>query len=365
MPRLLEQSPSGNGERDASLGAVEQPDPELEFELADLLADRGLRDMQALCRTAEVQLLRDGDEIPQVPEFHCRSPLINLRFVLRPGRRPRRASSLTARTSAAGSWSSSTSLSTTSGRRRRARPRASSPLAACPMTSMPSSRSSSAAIPAQTSRFGCTMTTRTVHGGQPELTSESGRRAVAEDSGWMGARTVATRGHRCGRSSHRIGPRARQGGASDPTPGSGYPDIRSGCRVRPTQRPAHGCDDRRDGRFCADRRRRPGLPGARATDACGRADSWSWPRRQPWPRPWPSPSGCGPTACWSTWASPTATGSRWRGQLSALPWRPRVVLTSTDADAASLDDVRSSGAGAFVAKDALPNAPLASLLADA
>lgn len=61
---------------------------------------------------------------------------------------------------------------------------------------------------------------------------------------------------------------------------------------------------------------------------------------------------------------PDGDGVALAGQLSALPWRPRVVLTSTDADAASLDDVRSSGAGAFVAKDALPNAPLASLLAD-
>jgi hypothetical protein len=39
-----------------------------------------------------------------------------------------------------------------------------------------------------------------------------------------------------------------------------------------------------------------------------------------------------------------------------------VVLTSTDADAATPDDVRSAGAGAFVPKDALPNAPLGSLL---
>jgi hypothetical protein len=37
-------------------------------------------------------------------------------------------------------------------------------------------------------------------------------------------------------------------------------------------------------------------------------------------------------------------------------------LTSTDPDAASLDDVRASGAHAFVAKDDLPNAPLERLL---
>jgi DNA-binding NarL/FixJ family response regulator len=49
--------------------------------------------------------------------------------------------------------------------------------------------------------------------------------------------------------------------------------------------------------------------------------------------------------------------------LTGLPWRPRVVLTSSDPEAASEDDVRASGAGAFVPKDELPNAPLAVLLA--
>jgi DNA-binding NarL/FixJ family response regulator len=48
--------------------------------------------------------------------------------------------------------------------------------------------------------------------------------------------------------------------------------------------------------------------------------------------------------------------------LSALPWRPRIVLTSTDPDAASAEDVRRCGAAAFVAKDELPNAPLRRLL---
>jgi DNA-binding NarL/FixJ family response regulator len=51
--------------------------------------------------------------------------------------------------------------------------------------------------------------------------------------------------------------------------------------------------------------------------------------------------------------------------LSALPWSPRIVLTSTDPDAASSEEVRHAGAGAFVAKAELPNAPLARLLASA
>jgi CheY-like chemotaxis protein len=49
-------------------------------------------------------------------------------------------------------------------------------------------------------------------------------------------------------------------------------------------------------------------------------------------------------------------------ELSALPWHPRVVLTSARPDGASADDVRRSGAGAFFAKDQLPNAPLKRLL---
>jgi DNA-binding NarL/FixJ family response regulator len=49
-------------------------------------------------------------------------------------------------------------------------------------------------------------------------------------------------------------------------------------------------------------------------------------------------------------------------ELVALPWRPRVVLTSSDAEAATTSDVRRSGAEAFVPKDQLPNAALSHLL---
>jgi len=44
--------------------------------------------------------------------------------------------------------------------------------------------------------------------------------------------------------------------------------------------------------------------------------------------------------------------------LVALPWRPRVVLTSGDADVATHADVRNSGVDAFVPKDRLPDASL-------
>jgi two-component system response regulator DevR len=49
-------------------------------------------------------------------------------------------------------------------------------------------------------------------------------------------------------------------------------------------------------------------------------------------------------------------------ELSSLPWRPRVVLTSARPDAASPDEVRRCGAGGFFPKDQLPNAPLKQLL---
>jgi DNA-binding NarL/FixJ family response regulator len=59
---------------------------------------------------------------------------------------------------------------------------------------------------------------------------------------------------------------------------------------------------------------------------------------------------------------PDGDGVTLASQLAALPWRPRVVLTSTDPDAASPSDVRRSGAAAFVPKADLPNAELARLL---
>lgn len=49
-------------------------------------------------------------------------------------------------------------------------------------------------------------------------------------------------------------------------------------------------------------------------------------------------------------------------QLTALAWRPRVVLTSVESDIGSDGAVRGAGAEAFVHKADLPNAPLARLL---
>jgi CheY-like chemotaxis protein len=49
-------------------------------------------------------------------------------------------------------------------------------------------------------------------------------------------------------------------------------------------------------------------------------------------------------------------------ELTALPWRPRVVLTSSNAEAATASEVRRSGAEAFVPKNELPSAALKDLL---
>ena len=49
-------------------------------------------------------------------------------------------------------------------------------------------------------------------------------------------------------------------------------------------------------------------------------------------------------------------------ELTSLPWRPRVVLTSTNRDATTPSALHDSGALAFVPKEDLPDAPLRSLL---
>jgi CheY-like chemotaxis protein len=49
-------------------------------------------------------------------------------------------------------------------------------------------------------------------------------------------------------------------------------------------------------------------------------------------------------------------------RLSALPWRPRVVLISSDSDAANGDTARRMGAVGFVPKDELPGSSLRRLI---
>jgi CheY-like chemotaxis protein len=61
---------------------------------------------------------------------------------------------------------------------------------------------------------------------------------------------------------------------------------------------------------------------------------------------------------------PDGSGIDLGRELAALPWLPRVVLTSSDSGAA--DEIAAQEDGsvmAFVPKDELPNAPLVRLLA--
>jgi DNA-binding NarL/FixJ family response regulator len=59
---------------------------------------------------------------------------------------------------------------------------------------------------------------------------------------------------------------------------------------------------------------------------------------------------------------PDGSGIELAAELAALPVPPRVVLVSSDRDAASPEDVRRCGAGAFVPKQDLPNTAWGELL---
>jgi DNA-binding NarL/FixJ family response regulator len=59
---------------------------------------------------------------------------------------------------------------------------------------------------------------------------------------------------------------------------------------------------------------------------------------------------------------PDGDGVALAGQLASLPWRPRIVLTSSDRDATTDQDAVAAGAVGFVAKDDLPDAGLHRLL---
>jgi DNA-binding NarL/FixJ family response regulator len=60
---------------------------------------------------------------------------------------------------------------------------------------------------------------------------------------------------------------------------------------------------------------------------------------------------------------PDGSGVDLARELAALPWRPRVVLTSVDPDAASDEEARAVGAGGFAPKADLPGAGVRLLLA--
>ena len=74
-PRRCEHRGAGLGQLHLRPGPIEQPHAELVLEARDLLAERGLGDVQALGGAAEVQFVREGDERPEKPWVggHARS----------------------------------------------------------------------------------------------------------------------------------------------------------------------------------------------------------------------------------------------------------------------------------------------------
>jgi CheY-like chemotaxis protein len=59
---------------------------------------------------------------------------------------------------------------------------------------------------------------------------------------------------------------------------------------------------------------------------------------------------------------PDGDGVALARELAALPWRPRIVLTSINGDITTAEEARDAGARAFVHKAELPSVPLAQLL---
>jgi CheY-like chemotaxis protein len=59
---------------------------------------------------------------------------------------------------------------------------------------------------------------------------------------------------------------------------------------------------------------------------------------------------------------PDGDGVRPARDFASLPWRPRVLLTSSSPDAVRPEEVDSSGVVGFVPKNELPDAPLERLL---
>jgi DNA-binding NarL/FixJ family response regulator len=59
---------------------------------------------------------------------------------------------------------------------------------------------------------------------------------------------------------------------------------------------------------------------------------------------------------------PDGDGIALAEHLAALPWRPRVVLTSSDPDATSTAAVQTFGAVGFIAKERLPDGSLRTML---
>jgi len=74
-PRFNEEGTAGVRELDSTTRAMKETDSQVALETTNLLTQRRLCNMQAPRRSTEVQLLRDGDEVPKVPKLHARNDI--------------------------------------------------------------------------------------------------------------------------------------------------------------------------------------------------------------------------------------------------------------------------------------------------
>jgi hypothetical protein len=70
LTRMLGEDPSRIGWRDDAARPPEQGDAQLVLEPSDRLGERWLSDVQPVGRAAEVELLEDGEEVPEVAELY-------------------------------------------------------------------------------------------------------------------------------------------------------------------------------------------------------------------------------------------------------------------------------------------------------
>jgi len=67
--RLMQEDPTGSGQLCSSAPAHEQRCVDAVFQLPDLSAERGLREVKSDCCSTEVAFLGDRDKIPEMTEF--------------------------------------------------------------------------------------------------------------------------------------------------------------------------------------------------------------------------------------------------------------------------------------------------------
>ncbi len=73
QPRVIEKSPAGRGELHPADTALKKLGADLQFQIADLSAERGLRSVQPfLGREIKAAFFGDGNEIAEMSELHDR-----------------------------------------------------------------------------------------------------------------------------------------------------------------------------------------------------------------------------------------------------------------------------------------------------